>query len=136
MKPAATTHHGQFGTVLWLAAVALGGCSHAGLPSAAARAGDAAGTAWAAPAEGLEPASGAAPLQLRLELVPGIGSISLREVVGTDRFSVKLKLDRELRGLRSVLDAASCQADVEWRLRYVAAAGREDRFKHRARRDI
>jgi len=135
MKPAATTHHGQFGTVLWLAAVALGGC-HAGLPSAAVRAGDAAGTAWAAPAEGLEPASGAAPLQLRLELVPGVGSISLREVVGTDRFSVKLTLNRELRRFRSVLDAASCQADVEWRLRYGAAAGREDRFNPRARRDI
>jgi len=135
MKPAATTHHGQFGTVLWLAAVALGGC-HAGLPSAAARAGDAAGTAWAAPAEGLEPASGAAPLQLRLELVPGVGSISLREVVGTDRFSVKLTLNRELRRFRSVLDAASCQADVEWRLRYGAAAGREDRFNRRARLDI
>ena len=136
MQPAATTHRGHFGTVLWLAAVALGGCSHAGLPSAAARAGDAAGTAWAAPAEGLEPASGAAPLQLRLELVPGIGSISLREVVGTDRFSVKLRLDRELRGLRSVLNAASCQADVEWRLRYGAAAGREDRSNPRTRRGI
>jgi len=54
----------------------------------------------------------------------------------THRFSVKLTLNRELRRFRSVLDAASCQADVEWRLRYGAAAGREDRFNRRARRDI
>jgi hypothetical protein len=135
MRPATTTHRGPLCIVLWLAVAALGGCGYAGGAPAEARAGDAARAASTAPAEGAERTGGATLLQLRLELVPGIGSIHLSEV-DADTFSIELTLDRRVRKFGSALNAASCVADTDWLLRNGGTTRRAARFNHSLRHGI